>query len=94
MSNCLTSVSKWRKSVSISPNVSEFGRKYFCFPGIKFCFGNKMFADVGDRETFEQTFKITNFNLFLDRVNCMYIYIFSILFDAGGFFTSHKFVLS
>ena len=53
-----------------------------------------MFADVGDRETFEQTFKITNFNLFLDRVNCMYIYIFSILFDAGGFFTSHKFVLS
>ena len=58
-----------------------------------------MFPDVGDRETFEQTLKITNIsttmfltfgqgyslakylNLFLDRVNRMYIYIFSVLFD-------------
>jgi hypothetical protein len=65
-----------------------------------------MFPDVGDRETFEQTLKITNIsatmfltfgqgqgfslakyvNLFLDRVNRMYIYIFSVLFDTGGFF--------
>jgi hypothetical protein len=69
-----------------------------------------MFPDMGDRETFEQTLKITNIsatmhvsytfgqgfslakylNLFLDRVNCMYIYIFSVLFDTGGFFTSHQ----
>jgi hypothetical protein len=58
-----------------------------------------MFPDMGDRETFEQTLKITNIsatmfltfgqgyslakylNLFLDRVNRMYIYIFSVLFD-------------
>jgi hypothetical protein len=58
-----------------------------------------MFPDVGDRETFEQTLKITNIsttmfltfgqgyslakclNLFLDRVNRVYIYIFSVLFD-------------
>jgi hypothetical protein len=62
-----------------------------------------MFPDVGDRETFEHTLKITIFprqcfsrlakalviseiiNLFLDRVNCMYIYILSVLFDTGGF---------
>jgi hypothetical protein len=68
-----------------------------------------MFPDMGDRETFEQTLKITNIsatmfltfgqgfslakylNLFLDRV---YIYISSVLFDTGGFFTSHKFVLN
>jgi hypothetical protein len=68
-----------------------------------------MFPDMGDRETFEQTLKITNIsatmflmfgqgfnlakylNLFLDRV---YIYVFSVLFDTGGFFTSHKFVLN
>ena len=25
-------------------------------------------------------------NVFLDRVNRMYIYIFSVLFDTGGFF--------
>ena len=46
-----------------------------------------MFPDVGDRETFEQTLKITNIYFqgfsflakylifFLDRVNRMYIYI-------------------
>jgi hypothetical protein len=48
MSYCLTSIGKRGKSVS---NVSEFGRKYFCFP---------MFPDMGDRETFEQTLKIMN----------------------------------
>jgi hypothetical protein len=62
-----------------------------------------MFPDVGDRETFEQTLKITNIsatmfltygqgfslarylNVFLDRVNRIYIYIFSVLFDTGEF---------
>ena len=62
-----------------------------------------MFPDVGDRETFEQTLKITNIsatmfltygqgfslarylNFFLDRVNRMYIYILSVLFDTGEF---------
>ena len=33
---CLTSVGKRRNSVS--SNVSEFGRKYFCSPGSNFCF--------------------------------------------------------
>ena len=44
--------------------------------------------------TFGQGFKFSEiFHLFLDRVNCMYIYfLFSVLFDTGGFFTSHKFV--
>ena len=33
---CVTSVGKRRNSVS--SNVSEFGRKYFCSPGSNFCF--------------------------------------------------------
>jgi hypothetical protein len=63
-----------------------------------------MFPDVGDRETFEQTLKITNISatmfltygqgfslakylkIFLDRVNRMYIYILSVLFDTGEFY--------
>ena len=63
-----------------------------------------MFPDVGDRETFEQTLKITNISatmfltygqgfslakylkFFLDRVNRMYIYILSVLFDTGEFY--------
>ena len=74
-----------------------------------------MFPDVGDRETFEQTLKITNIsatmfltfgqgqgfslakylNLFLDRVNCMYIFIYSpSCLIQVGFFTSQKFVLN
>ena len=65
-----------------------------------------MFLDVGDRETFEQTLKMTNIsttmfltygqgfslarylNFFLDRVNLMYIYILSVLFDTGEFYVA------
>ena len=38
-------------------NVSEFGRKHFCFPGSKFCFRNNV--STGG-ETFEETSRITN----------------------------------
>ena len=42
-----------------------------------------------------QSFTLAKYlNLLLDRVNRMYIYIFSVLFDTGGFFTSHKCVLN
>jgi hypothetical protein len=45
--------------------------------------------------TFGQGFTLAKYlNLLLDRVNRMYIYIFSVLFDTGGFFTSHKCVLN
>ena len=44
--------------------------------------------------TFGQGFSLAKYlNLLLDRVNRMYIYIFSVLIDTGGFFTSHKFVI-
>jgi hypothetical protein len=47
--------------------------------------------------TFGQGFSLAKYlNLFLDRVNHMYIYIFSVLFDTGGVFLPHtyKFLLN
>jgi hypothetical protein len=41
-------------------NVSEFGRKHFCFPGSKFCFCNNVSTIGANMETFEETSRITN----------------------------------
>ena len=71
------------------------------FLGSKFCVCNKSQLKITNISAtlflmFGQGFKFSEiFNLFLDRVNCMHIYfLFSVLFDTGGFFTSHKFVLN
>jgi hypothetical protein len=85
MSYCLTSVGKRGKSVW--SNVSEFSRKYFCFSGSNFCFCNKsqcfQIWETGKHLSNHWKSRIFPRQCLLRLAK--YIYIFSVLFDTGGF---------